>query len=139
MTRPTFLASRPIATTCLFSASNTSLVSAFSFSGRFRGRVVVPPLFSRRTRSLIVRLLRTIPPSAAERLKQAGGVGKAVAFRLDECQLRLLIGLLCNQHCDHADRSQVSLMLSEIERPLRGALSLGARLERVGVCLQSTQ
>src|SRR5271156_4828944 len=108
MTRPTFLLSRAMAFMCLSSASNISLVSAFSFSGLLRVRIAAPPLFSRRTRSFIVRLLLTIPPSAAERLKQPSRVRIAVGFGLDVCQLRLLVGLLRVKHRDHADRSQVS-------------------------------
>src|ERR1700722_7180781 len=121
------------------SASNTALDSAFNFSGRFNVSVATPPLSSRWTRSLIARLLLTIPPPAPERLKQPGGVGKPVAFGLYQRQLGLLIGLFGLQHRDHADGSEFSLTLGKIERPLRRALSLGARLECIGVRLQGPQ
>ncbi len=49
------LVSRAIASTCSSSSSNTSLVSAFNFSGRLSQRVAAPPLFSRRTRLFISR------------------------------------------------------------------------------------
>ena len=52
-------------------------------------------------------------------------------------QLRLLVGLLRVQHRDHADRSQFPLPSREIEGLLRGALRLGAGLERIGVRLQA--
>src|ERR1700733_1169847 len=98
MTKPIVLVSRAIASTWSSSASNTSLVRAFSFSGRFSHRVAVPLLFSRRTKLFIARLLFAIPPPAAERLKQPRRVGIAIGLRLQQGQSGLGVGLLCVQH-----------------------------------------
>src|ERR1700684_2355786 len=115
MTRPIFLDSRAMASTCTASASNTSLDRAFSFSRRLSVRVATPSLFSRRTKSLIARLLGSVPPSAAECLEQAGRIGIAVGFGLDQCQLGLLVCLFGDQHRDQGDRPQFALMLREIK------------------------
>src|ERR1700735_1679505 len=133
MTRPTFLLSRAMAFMCLSSASNISLVRAFSFSGRLRVRIAAPPLFSRRTRSFIVRFLLTIPPAASQRLEKAGSIGIAIGLGLYECELRLVIRLFRVQHRDHADRSQFPLLSSEVEGAVRRALRLAARFQRVGI------
>src|SRR5580700_1948079 len=114
MTRPIFLDSRAIALTCTFSASNTSLVRAFNFSGRFNHSVAKPPLFSRRTKSFMA-CPPAIPPSSAERLKQTRRVGIAVGLRLDQGQFRLLIGLLRVQHRHPADRPELSLARCKIK------------------------
>src|SRR3984957_12515213 len=139
MTRPTLRVSRAMASTCFASASNMSFDSAFNFSARFSVSVATPPLFSRRTRSLIARLLGTVPPSAAERLKQAGRIGKTIGFGLDQCQLRLLIRLFRVQHRDQRDRSHFPLVLREIESPLRGAFGVGAGAQCIAVRLQRAQ
>src|ERR1700722_3561796 len=111
MTRPTLRVSRAMASTCFASASNMSFDRAFNFSGRLSVSVATPPLFSRRTRSLIARLLGSAPPSAAVALQQPGRIGIAVGLGLDPCQLRLLICLSGDQHRDQGDRPQFALML----------------------------
>src|SRR6202035_3693713 len=115
MTRPIVLVSRAIASTWSSSASNTSLVSAFSLSGRFSHRVAVPPLFSRRTKLFIARILFAIPPSATERLKQAGCIRVAIGLGLNQGQFRLGVRLFRVQQGRHADRPQRSLALREIK------------------------
>src|SRR5580692_2658557 len=100
MTRPIFLDSRAMASTCTASASNISFDRAFSFPGRLSVRVATPSLFSRRTKSLIAMLLGSVPPSTAERLKQAGRIGKTIGLRLHQCQLGLLVSLFRDQHRD---------------------------------------
>src|SRR5580658_125993 len=109
MTRPMVLVSRAIASTCASRLSNTSLVSALHLSGRFNVRVAAPPLLSRRTKLLIARFLRTIPPSAADRLEQARGVGITIGLGLHSRQHRLLVGLLRVEHRHQADRPQHAL------------------------------
>src|SRR5208337_2759589 len=139
MTRPIFLISRARASACSSSASNISFDSAFNLSGRFSVSVATPPLFSRRTKLLIVRLHGTVPPSAAERLKQAGRVGITIRFGLDQGQFREVVSLLCVQHRDQTDRSQFALMLSEIKGPLGGAIGLGTGPQGITIRLQRTQ
>src|ERR1700689_1621276 len=139
MTRPMVLVSRAIASTCASRLSNTSLVSALNLSGRFNVRVAAPPLLSRRTRLLIARFLLTIPPSAAERLEQARGIGVTIGLSLHPRQFSLLVGLLCIEHGHHADRPQRALALRKLKRFLGRLLRFGGCLERVGVRLQGAQ
>src|SRR5580658_10279911 len=92
-----------------------SLDSAFNFSGRFNVSVAIPPLSSRWTRSLISRLLPTIPPSAAERLKQARGIRVSIGFGLNESEFGLLIGELGVQYCDQGNGPQLALPHRQFE------------------------
>src|SRR5277367_4617292 len=115
MTRPIFLAARPIAVTRTVSAPNISLVRALNLSGRFSQRVATPSLFSRWTKLLIMRLLNAIPPTAAERLKQTGRVRITIGLRLHESQLCLPIGLLGIQYRHETDCPERALAQSKIE------------------------
>src|ERR1700742_1481170 len=97
-----------------------SFESALHFSGRLSVSVAAPPLFSLRTRSLIARLLLSIPPTTAERLKQCRRVGISIRPGLDQRQRRGVVRLLRIQHGNQADRSQGPLLLGKIKAFFRG-------------------
>src|SRR5271170_2978731 len=115
------------------SASNSSLDSAFNFSGRFNVSVATPPLSSRWTRLFIARLLRTIPPSTPERLKQAGGIRIPIGLRLNEGQFSLLVGELCVEYRDQRDCPQFPLAHRKIKRLFGRALGVRACAQGIGI------
>src|SRR5580704_1774504 len=116
-----------------------SLESALNFSGRLSVSVAAPPLFSLRTKSLIARLLLSIPPPAAERLKQRRRVGVSIRPGLNRRQRRRVVGLLRVEYGNQADRSQSALLLCEIKAFFRGPFRFCTRLERVGIRVERAQ
>ena len=70
----------------LSSASNTSLESAFSFSGRLSVSIARPRDLHAAPALIVQAPLGSIPPAPAERLKQRRGVRVAVGARLHQRQ-----------------------------------------------------
>src|SRR6202034_2554634 len=74
-----------------------------------------------RSVSMMIRgEIRAVPPATAERLKERGGVGKAIGLGLHQGTQRLLIGLLGVEQCEIAGVAGLPLPLREIEGDLGG-------------------
>src|SRR6185312_5977604 len=99
--------------------------SSWGWSGTGRGRV----------RELFV----SIPPSAAERLKQSRGVCEALRARLDQRDRRGLIALFGGQHLHVAGAAALVLRLHQAQAVFCRLLGHGLRGERFGVGLQGVQ
>src|ERR1700722_20795456 len=76
-----------------------------------------------------------MPPAAAQRLKQRGGVGVSVRLRQHQGRARLLIGLLGVQQGEIARIAVLELPLRQIERDFGGVSGVRSRLQSFGILL----
>src|SRR5690242_18015148 len=79
--------------------------------------------------------LGAMPPAAAKRLEQRGGIGEAVGFGLDEAEPRLLVRLVGVEHRQIGGIAVLVLEAGEIETRLCGVRRLGRRVQCIGILL----
>ncbi|MFO1505772.1 MAG: hypothetical protein U1F23_01625 [Lysobacterales bacterium] len=83
-----------------------------------------------------LRQLRLMPPAAAERLIERGGIGETIGRGCDPCDPRLLVRLLGIQQLERANGAIAQLSLREIQRgPCRG-FRVHGRLQRPCILLR---
>src|SRR5271169_1392913 len=80
-----------------------------------------------------------VPPAAAQRLEQGGGVGIPAGLRLYHAVQCLLIGGLGGQQRQIVDGSQLELAPGNLETGGGGLLRRGGGAQRICVRLQSAQ
>src|SRR5580658_10049045 len=78
------------------------------------------------------REIRPVPPAAAQRLKQCSGIGEARRLRLDQRDMRLLIGLLGVEQRQIGAGAQLELAPRDGEAVGGRTLCGELRVERVG-------
>src|SRR6185437_11922136 len=78
----------------------------------------------------------SMPPAAAQRLEQCGGVRVTVCFRLHERDMRLLVALLGGEELQISGVSVAHLPFGDVERVLRGLVGDDSGLQRVRILLQ---
>ena len=89
--------------------------------------------------AVAARDIGAVPPAAAERLEQGGGVGEAVGLGLHERDARGLLGLLGIEQRDEADGAELQLALGDGEALRRGVLGGDGGFQGIGVGLQRAQ
>ena len=85
------------------------------------------------------RTSTAVPPAAAKRLEQSGGVGKAGGLRLHQSEQRLLVTALRVEQDHIGDGAEAILAARKIEGVGRRAHGVLLRLERGGVQLQCAE
>src|SRR5512146_1646538 len=77
-----------------------------------------------------------MPPAAAKRLAERGGIGETVGFGLNQAEPGLLIGLIGVEHRQISGISVLVLEAGEIEARLRGVRRFRRRVQRIGILLE---
>src|SRR5581483_7940351 len=89
--------------------------------------------------TLLLGQVRTVPPSAAQGLKERGRVSITVRLGLDKIQPGLLVGLLGAEQRNIAAVTRLKLFLSQLQGDLGGISRLGRGGQPVGVLLERVQ
>src|SRR5690348_9054590 len=81
------------------------------------------------------RVVRPVPPAAAQRLKQCGGVGVAGGLRLNESNQSRLVGVLGGEQPEIGNGTELQLATHDFEALEGCALRRIRGLQRLGVGL----
>src|SRR5208283_2884009 len=80
--------------------------------------------------------ISVMPPTAAQRLKESGRVGKTVGLGLDQIDFRLLIGLFSGQGSKKAGVTGLVLVARKVERHFGGLGGIDRGVQRRGILFQ---
>src|ERR1019366_9161901 len=95
--------------------------------------------FSSTIFGILIGKVGPVPPAAAQRLEQGGGVGEAGGLRRKQGDFGLLIGLLGSQQAQRVGVAVLQLALGDGEGGFGGGVGGGSPLNQFGILLQGHQ